>query len=366
MKKTLKKMTTVILTVLLLFTLPACSSKTSREEPGADTSQPAKTQALEENNQDKEEGGDKEEILLRFSTSATGESITVQAMEVFKKEIEESTEGQIKIEIYHSSSLFAQDAEMEAVMTGNLDMATGGVSWLSAYVPELSMLSAAYIYESVEHQDAVLNGEIGKSLFGEVADITGVLPLAAWYGGARQLSLRMASPEIHTPEDMKGVILRMPNSADWLFLGEALGASPTPMAFAEIYTSLSTGTIDAQDNPLPILESSKCYEVTKQIVLTQHVLDSVWPAINKEKWDSLGPELQQKMMDAIKAGTDYAAEANRKSEEELLDFFREEGIVIVEPDLDAFMTFAEDKYLNSDIAKDWDMDLYRKIKELAR
>lgn len=313
----------------------------------------------------KVEASDGDSFVLRFSTSATGDSITVKAMEAFKDAIEESTDGQIQIEIYHSSSLFAQDAEMEAIMTGNLDMATGGPMWLSGYVPRLSMLSAAYIYESVEHQDKVMNGEIGKELFAEVSETTGILPLCCWYGGARQLSLRYDSPEIHTPQDMNGVVLRMPNSEDWLFLGEALGASPTPLAVGEIYTALSTGTIDAQDNPLPIVESSKCYEVTKQIVLTRHLLDSVWPCISQKKWDELGPELQEKMVEALQVGTEYAMNENLKAEESLVEFFEGEGIKIVEPDLDAFMEYAQDKYLNSDKSADWDMDLYQKIKEAA-
>jgi TRAP-type C4-dicarboxylate transport system substrate-binding protein len=82
---------------------------------------------------------------------------------------------------------------------------------------------------------------------------------------------------------MKGVKLRVPNSPTWIAMGKALGANPTPMAFNEVYMGLKTGAIDGQDNPLPTDKNAKFYEVTKYIVLTNHVVDSTWPSINEKK-----------------------------------------------------------------------------------
>ncbi len=358
----MKKILTILLTMGLFLVLGVCGGC------GASTKEPPAEEAPNEDPPAAEAPGEEipgEEIVLRFSTAATPGSTTVDAMEVFKKAIEESTNGQIQIEIYHSSSLFAQDAEMEAVINGNLDMATGGDSWLSPYYPSLSMFSAAYFIESVEHMNAVLNGEIGDNLFADVGEQIGALPLGAWYDGARTVSLRFAEPQIKTPNDLKGVILRMPNSDSWLFMGEALGANPTPLAFAELYTSLNTGAIDAQDNPLPNLESSKCYEVTKQISLTNHLIGSVWPVINKAKWDSLGADLQDKMIEALDEAGDYMETTNLEKEARLLEFFESEGIVIVEPDKQTFIDYVEEKYLNSELVKTWDMDLYEKVKNMA-
>ena len=87
---------------------------------------------------------------------------------------------------------------------------------------------------------------------------------------------------MRTPADLKGVKLRMPGSKEWLFLGEALGATPTPLAFGEVYLGLKTGTIDGQDNPLPTVRAAKFYEVTKQVVLTNHLVDGIFIAICRQ------------------------------------------------------------------------------------
>jgi hypothetical protein len=99
--------------------------------------------------------------------------------------------------------------------------------------------------------------------------------LSTCYLGTRQVNLREAR-NVKTPADLKGIKLRMPGSKDWLFLGNALGATATPLAFGEVYLGLKTGTIDGQDNPLPSVRAAKFYEVTKQLVLTSHLVDSLF------------------------------------------------------------------------------------------
>ena len=119
----------------------------------------------------------------------------------------------------------------------------------------------------------------------------GVKLLSVMYLGRRQLNLRTDKP-VNTPADLAGVKLRMPGTESWLFLGRALGANPVPVAFTEIYTALQTGTVDGQDNPLPTVRDSKFYEVTKQIVLTSHLVDLNYLAFSKRVWDRLTPEQQ--------------------------------------------------------------------------
>ncbi len=90
-----------------------------------------------------------------------------------------------------------------------------------------------------------------------------------------------------TPADLKGVKLRMPGTKEWLFLGEALGATATPLAFGEVYLGLKTGTIDGQDNPLPTVRAAKFYEVTKQLVMTNHLVDGIFIAISDKTWKAM-------------------------------------------------------------------------------
>jgi TRAP-type C4-dicarboxylate transport system substrate-binding protein len=130
--------------------------------------------------------------------------------------------------------------------------------------------------------------------------------LSVMYLGRRNVNLRQCPDEltVNTPADLDGVNLRMPGTDAWQFLGKALGASPTPMSFTEIYTALSTGSVDGQDNPLPTVVDAKFYEVTNQIVLTSHLVDLNYIAFSKAVWDKLTPEQQA----IVQKAADDAAE----------------------------------------------------------
>ena len=118
---------------------------------------------------------------------------------------------------------------------------------------------------------AFFASDFGKEMVGRAEAQLGIKILGPTYFGTRQVGLK-PDKEIKTPADMAGIKLRMPGGDAWQFLGKALGANPTPMAYAEVYTGLQTGAIDGQDNPLPNVENMKFYEVMSQIVLTSHLV----------------------------------------------------------------------------------------------
>lgn len=336
-------------------------------------------QQTQTGNQDTEEGGtaqddgggaeapaqDLEPVNLVFSTQASGDVNYVKAMHMIADEISEKTNGNFTMEIHENGSLMTQEGEVDSVARGTLDMMFSSPFLIADQLPYLTMFTAAYIFKDEAHLRAVMDGEIGQQVVEDVADKLNVRWLSALYCGARQLDLVDLGREVKTPEDLKGVNLRMPNSSAWLFMGKALGANPTPMAFAEIYQGLQTGAIDGQENPLPTTIAQSWYEVTDQIVLTGHVIEPMCIAINEEKWQSLPKEYQDILTEAIRTATLWCDEANLKEEQENIEFLREQGLTITEPDLEAFMTYSENYYLNDEeITKDWDMDLYHQIKEM--
>jgi TRAP-type C4-dicarboxylate transport system substrate-binding protein len=144
-----------------------------------------------------------------------------------------------------------------------------------------------------------------------------------------------------------------------------LGASPTPMAFTEVYTALSTGAVDGQDNPLPTVVDAKFYEVTEQIVLTSHLVDLNYIAFSNALWDDLTPEQQA----TVQAAADAAAEAGRQKQLELEDslvaFLKESGLEIYEPDLAAFRGQVQAMYLDSEFAETWPEGVLEKINALG-
>ena len=227
-------------------------------------------------------------------------------------------------------------------------------------MPEFSIFTAGYIIRDPAHQQKVFDGPVGAEVFKPVIQKMEVTPLATAYLGTRQVMLR-EDKNVKTPADLKGVKLRMPASKEWLFLGEALGATPTPLAFGEVYLALKTGTIDGQDNPLPSVRAAKFYEVSKTIVMTSHLVDAIFLSYSTKAFNALKPEQQQKVKAAAEAAARYNNANRVKDEAELVDFFKAQGLKIITPDVAAFRKAVQEKYLKSDMAKAWPKGLLERI-----
>ena len=300
-------------------------------------------------------------VNLIYSVNAVPGDAHYDAMMKFKEVVEAESKGNITVETYHSGSLFKQDQEVAAVKSGKADIVYLSASWLTDGSPWIGMFTAGYVFKSYDDMTKILNGEIGKEVFGRVVKEQGIRPLASYYLGTRQVNLREDKP-VRTPADLKGVNLRMPNSEAWVTLGKAMGANPTPLAFSELYMALQTGTVDGQENPLPTDRSAKFYEVTKSISLTNHLVDSVWPCINEAKWQSLSDNQKAIIMKGIEAGRQTCDEKNLKTEAEIIDFFKGQGLKVYEADTKAFAESVLPAYLNNkNITGKWDMALYDKV-----
>ena len=303
-------------------------------------------------------------MTLTFSSVSVPGDAHTRAMQVFKMTLKKISNGQMDVDVYHSGQLFSQEAEFAAVRRGTIDLVYTSAGWNAEFVPYLSMLGAVYTFSGYEHMTKVLNGDIGKKIFEDVAKATNARPLGAFYLGTRQLNLVEKVGPVRHPDDMKGVKLRTPGSPTWIALGKALGGNPTPMSFSEVYMGLKTGAIEGQDNPLPTDKNAKFYEVTKYIVLTNHLADSVWPTINEKKWNSLTSQQKEWVMEAIEAARESCDRQNLDNEAELVSFFKKEGMIIIEdPDRAAFQEYAKNSYKTESkaISKDWDWKLYDQI-----
>lgn len=297
------------------------------------------------------------QITLRMSTPATPtDQRSIALAEVFGPAVKDFATYQP----HYNSTLFKQGTELEAIARGNLEMSITSAQELATIFPQWSIFTAGYLLRDADHQKKVFASPIMDELKKPVEDRLGVKLLSVMYLGRRQLNLR-TEKEIRRPEDLAGLKLRMPNTEAWLFLGTALGANPLPLAFTEIYTALQTGAVDGQDNPLPTNRDSKFHEVTKQIVLTSHLVDQNYIAFSKRVWDRLTPAQR----DVVQKAADDAAELGRqrqlKLEEELEAFFKERGLKVYAPDLDAFRTRVQKMYLESKFARDWPAGMVDKI-----
>ena len=171
--------------------------------------------------------------LVWTSASVPGDAHTV-AMKVFKDEVEKLSAGSIVVDLYDSGSLFAQGADLDAIVQGKVDMVYTAAAWTAQFVPEMSMFSAAFTFQSYKQMTQTFNGPIGKRLFDKVTAKLGIRPLSAFYLGTRQLNLTAKAGLVTRPEQMKTVKMRVPNSPAWIAMGKAMGANPTPMPFGEV------------------------------------------------------------------------------------------------------------------------------------
>ena len=299
-------------------------------------------------------------VLLRISTPAVPDDWHAKMWTVFKDNLEKSAPGEFDVQINLNASLFKQGTEPAAMARGNLELTSISAFDIAKLVPEFSVFTAGYIVRDPDHQQKVFNGPIGAELFKSVAEKMDITPLSTVYLGTRQVNLRDVR-NVKTPADLKGVKLRMPGSKEWLFLGEALGVTPTPLAFGEVYLGLKTGTIDGQDNPLPTVRAAKFYEVTKQIVLTSHLVDGIFIAISSKAMSGMTVAQRQKVKAAADAAAAYNNENRIKEEGQSVDFFRQQGLQVTTPDVDAFRKAVQSAYLNSDYAKVWPKGLLDRI-----
>lgn len=298
--------------------------------------------------------------VLRISTPAVPDDWHAKMWTVFKESLDKSAPGEFDVQINLNASLFKQGAEPAAMARGNLELASISAFDIAKLVPEMSIFTAGYIVRDPDHQQKVFNGPIGEEMFKLVAEKMEVTPLATIYLGTRQVNLREAR-NVKTPADLKGVKLRMPGSKEWLFLGEALGATATPLAFGEVYLGLKTGTIDGQDNPLPSVRAAKFYEVTKQIVLTNHLVDGIFISISNKSWNALTPAQKTKVKAAAQAAAAYNNENRLKEEAQIVDFFKQQGLQVTTPDVEAFRKQVQSAYAASDMAKTWPKGLLERI-----
>ncbi len=298
-----------------------------------------------------------EKITLRLSTPTTETELrSVGLATIFADGVSEFA----TYEPHYNDTLFKQGTELVAIARGNLDMSLTSAQELAKLIPEWSIFTAGYLMRDAEHQRKVFEGDIGKEMYQLVEDKLGVKLLSVMYFGTRQLNLR-GDMVINTPEDMAGINLRMPGTDAWQFLGRALGANPTPMAFTEVYTGLQTGAIDGQDNPLPTDKDKKFYEVTDQIVLTGHLVDMNFLAFSKSVWDGLTADQQATVMKSAKDASAAITASILENEAELVAFFEGEGLKVYTPDVASFRERAQKMYLESDFSKDWPEGLLDRI-----
>jgi TRAP-type C4-dicarboxylate transport system substrate-binding protein len=295
---------------------------------------------------------------LRFSCAFTEQDPRADAYKAFAASIKDSFD----FEPYWANTLFKQGTELVALQRGNLEVCNLAPQDISKQLPAWSLMTSAYLFRDVDHLRKTFKSDVGREFIKMARDQLDIQVITPVYFGSRHVNLK---PEktIRTPADLAGIKLRMPPGEFWQFLGESIGASPTPVAFAEVYTALQTGAIDGQDNPLVTSKLMKFYEVTTQFVLTGHVVGYDVMAVSKSAWDAMSPAQQTHFHSAAeKAMDDYTAKYIGL-EKDIVEFMKSQGKKVYAPDVNAFRAYAQKKYVDK-YERDWPKGALERINAL--
>ena len=286
-------------------------------------------------------------MKLRFSSAFTETDLRAEAYKAFATAIKDDFD----FEPYWGNTLFKQGTELVALQRDNLDLCNLAPADISKQIPAWSLMTSAYLFRDADHMKKTFQSDVGKEFIKMAKDQLGIQIIVPVYFGSRNVNLK-PDKQIKTPADLAGVKLRMPPGEFWQFLGESLGANPTPVAYAELYTALQTGTVDGQDNPLVPSKLMKFDEVTSQFILTRHVIAYDVMSIRSKIWDAMKPEQQAKFEGAAEKAMDDNTARFDAQEAEVVAYFKKEGKKVYEPDQNAFRIFAQKKYVEK-YGNDW-------------
>ncbi|HZV92089.1 MAG TPA: TRAP transporter substrate-binding protein DctP [Caldimonas sp.] len=297
-------------------------------------------------------------MKMRLSTAFTEQDMRADAYKAFGA----AMKSDFQLEPYWGNTLFKQGTELVALQRGNLEMANLAPQDIAKQLPAWSLLTSAYLFRDVAHLQKTFKSDVGREFVKMARDKLDIEVITPVYFGARQVNLK-PDRVIRTPADLHGIKLRMPPGEFWQFLGESIGVNPTPVAFAEVYTALQTGAIDGQDNPLILSKLMKFDEVTTQFVLTSHVIGFDVMTVSSKAWNALKPDVQARFRsEADKAIGDYTVKFEGK-ESEVVSALKAEGKKVYKPDVNAFRTYAQKRYLDK-YGSDWPKGALEKINAL--
>ena len=264
-----------------------------------------------------------------YETSEPYHTQSVWAAEELKKR----SNGKFDIQVFPASSLGKETDINQGMQLGTVDMIISGPSFAARSYPRLGIAYYPFIFRDGDHLIAYSKSAVFKEMTDEFRAKTGIQITAYTYYGARHTT---SQKPFTTCEGMKGLKIRVPDVPVYTATPRACGATPTPIAFAEVYLALQNGTVEAQENPLTTIEAKKFYEVQKAIMLTGHIVDGLTTQIAPHIWSKLTEPEKTMFIDVTREAAARATDQIKKREAELVDEFKKKGLNIVQVDRKSF------------------------------
>lgn len=255
------------------------------------------------------------------------------AMEYMAEYVDEFSDGQLRIKIYPTGQLGGERELLELIQIGTIGMTKVSAGALENIVPEMRVFSLPYLFRDSEHADNVLWGEVGEELLA-TGDKYRLKGIAYYDAGSR--SLYTVDRRITTPADLAGMKIRVMPSAMATNLIRTLGASPTPLAYGELYTAFQGGIVDAAENNPPSFYTSRHYEVCEYYILNEHTTIPDVLVLGTHVWDSLNDQEREWLQQAVDQSVELQRELWKESVEESYSVVESAGVEIIHPDKEPF------------------------------
>ncbi|MED4207341.1 DctP family TRAP transporter solute-binding subunit [Neobacillus mesonae] len=280
----------------------------------------------------------------------------------FKELVEKKSNGRIQIDIFPSSQLGNGRDQIEGAQIGSIHFHIGSVAPVTNFAPQFNVLNLPYLFESREHAFRVLDGEIGQQIAANLPN-RGLMNLGYMENGWRHMTNNVRT--FKTAKDAAGLKIRVQESPPYISFVKALGSTPVPVPFGELYTALEQHVVDGQENPLAQIYLNKFHEVQKYLTLTYHNYDAAVFIMSKTTFDTLPKDLQKVITESSKEAIQYERKVALEDEKTLLDNLRKSDIEIEEhPDLDSFREAVKPVYKEFQVSIG--KDLLEKIEKLKQ
>ena len=270
--------------------------------------------------------------VLRFSHIANEDNTWHLGALEFARLVEERTGGEVIVEVFPNSSLGTERETLEGIPLGLADLTITSDS-MAQWAPSILAMSHAFLFRDADHVLRFMDSDIARQIEQDVISQARLRPIAHFLRGPRYLT---SSRPIRTIDDVQGFRLRVPNVpmfvADW----SAIGANPTPMAFAEVFGAMQQGVIDGQENPFALIQSARFYEVQDYLNLTAHVRQAIYVVIGDDRLQSMSPEHQEAILSSAADMQSYERQLFLEGEERLETELQEQGMEFVPTEIGPF------------------------------
>jgi tripartite ATP-independent transporter DctP family solute receptor len=354
----MKKVTALLLALSMVFALASCGgSSTTGATTSANTGSTGTSSAAGSAQQTYATP----EYTLKIGHSDTTSNLIHVSLENFAAYVKEQSNGRVQVDIYAAEQLGSNSEMAEMVEQGFLDAMMMPQGQLASYAPKLNVLGLPFLFPSYDAVYAVLDSDIGDEL---VADLSSrnMIQLAYWENGLRQVT--NSKRPIETPADLQGLKIRTPEDSMTIAIFQALGASPSPLAFSELYLALQQGTFDGQENPVSNIYANNFQDVQKYISITNHKYECKNMIFSLSTWNKLPTEVQELLQEAAVIYGNEHRQAIVDSADQMLSELEAAGMQVSRPDTTAFQEATASVYQDFYAQNDWAEDLVTRMQAI--